>query len=93
MKQIELVKEVANKAEVSQKDVKNVINALGDVVLSKLAENEDIKIGNLGTFRMVKKNARKARNPLTGEEVDVPEKLAPKFRISATVKNALVKEI
>ena len=37
---------------------------------------------------MVSKNARTARNPKTGEAVDVPAKVVPKFRPSAGLKDA-----
>lgn len=45
----------------------------------------------LGTFTVEDKPAHAARNPRTGETINVPAKKAPKFKISASLKDAVNK--
>ena len=41
--------------------------------LDKLEENERLKLIAFATFQKVRRSARKGRNPMTGEPVDIPE--------------------
>jgi hypothetical protein len=47
-------------------------------------------IPKFGKFSTVLKPARKARNPRSGEEVDVPERLSVKFRPSSGFRMQLL---
>ena len=68
-----------------------------DAIVKKIFEEikEQIKAGNsvnipdFGSFQAINKAARVARNPRTGEAVQVPAKKAAKFKISKAFKDAL----
>lgn len=45
-----------------------------------------LAVNGFGSFKLVTKKARKARNPKTGESIDVPEKTALKITISSAIK-------
>ena len=83
----ELIKQVAERAEISQKDVKKVISALSDVIYLYLTEYQDpkqevrINIPKLGAVEIIYKEAREARNPQTGEKVQVPARRIVKCKI------------
>lgn len=85
MNKTDLIKKIADNMEFALKDVQKII----DVFLIELSENvnnEDVAIKDFGTFKTVIQKARIARNPGTGELVEVPEKKVLKFKPS---KNAL----
>lgn len=88
----------------NKKDLKNFVaeemgvtkveaNASIDFVLDGIREglkaDGKVTLVGFGTFTAVKRAARKARNPKTGEPVDVPEKVVPKFKASAKMKAAV----
>ena len=79
----------ANGAEkVSLKDLGAVMTGFSDAIRQVIADNETVRFGNIGSFSGVEKPARKARNPRTGETVEVPARSGyPKFKFSITTKN------
>lgn len=57
-------------------------------VVEALKAGNDVRL-SLGKFSAVDVDARVARNPSTGEEVQVAAHVAPKFKPSATFKRSL----
>lgn len=54
-----------------------------------LVEYKEAPLGKLGKLQIVERAARKARNPQTGEELEVPAKNAPKFSPSKQLKELI----
>jgi integration host factor subunit beta len=52
-------------------------------------KGEKIEIRGFGNFRLKTRNPRKARNPKTGEAVDVPGKKVLYFKVGKALKEAL----
>lgn len=80
-------KEIAQEA-LSSKEIEAVIDAFVETVKDNLASGEDTNLSGFGKFQRVRRKARKARNPITGEEVNVPERFAAKFQMSKNLKDA-----
>ncbi|SFV08455.1 HU family DNA-binding protein [Alicyclobacillus macrosporangiidus] len=89
MTKTELIEELAVRADLPKAKVERLINTLCDVVGERLQAGEKVMLPPLGRFVHVHRAARKARNPLTGEKVDVPERAAVRFQASATLKRRL----
>ena len=93
MKKIEFVKLVADKADMTQKDVNAVLDAFDEIMMEEIFAKEDsVRLG-IGTFSGYTKPAtkeRKGRNPATGEEIVIAAKPAqtgyPKVKFSKTAK-------
>jgi len=49
-----------------------------------------VQITGFGTFEVRDRAARKARNPQTGEEIDVPARRSPAFRAGKSLKDVVV---
>jgi DNA-binding protein HU-beta len=64
--------------------VKNVFDIISDQVATK---KEKVSIAGFGTYKPAYRDARKARNPTTGEEIDVPAKVVVKFTASSVLKD------
>lgn len=62
-----------------------VFGTLGEVV----AEGNEVSISGVGKVKIVERDARTARNPKTGNVVDVPAKKVPKFQFSKNIKEAV----
>lgn len=85
-----LASEVTNKIEGStKKDIKLVVETVFETIADALVACEKVSIPGFGTFEVADRAARKARNPQTGEEIDVPASKAPKFKAAKALKDAV----
>ncbi|HUW34488.1 MAG TPA: HU family DNA-binding protein [Planctomycetota bacterium] len=76
----EIVKEVSEKANLTQTEVKDIIQMTFDSILAALVRGEKVELRNFGVFMVKERAERRARNPRTGEEVVVPKKKVVIFR-------------
>ena len=88
MNKTELIKAIAEKAGYTQKDVKVVMETLQEVVFNTI-KDEEVKLMDGVALTSVYKEATTARNPQTGETVNVPAKYAPKCKFGVAIKNAI----
>lgn len=58
-------------------------------IINTLKKGEEVSIAGLGIFAVKQRKARKARNPRTGEMVDVVAMKVPKFRAAKALKEAV----
>ncbi|WP_144626319.1 HU family DNA-binding protein [Bacillus altitudinis] len=89
MNKTELVSAVVEKTGLAKKEVSTVVEATLDAIESTLKEEGQVKIAGFGTFEVATRAARKGRNPSTGEEIDIPETKAPKFKAAKALKDAV----
>ena len=92
----ELIKEIAIKAttkdrKVTQAEAKEELDRVIGCIVDAIVSGDGVRLMGLGTFTVEDKPAHVARNPRTGEMVQVPAKKAPKFKISASLKDAVNK--
>jgi DNA-binding protein HU-beta len=86
----ELVGQVAAKTGMTKKDVEKVVNAFFDTVEGVLKEDDKVQLIGFGTFEVRARQARKGRNPQTGEEINIPATKVPAFKAGKALKDALV---
>ena len=89
MNKTELVKAVAERAELTQKDAAKVLDALFDTITQTLAKEEKIQLIGFGTFEVRDRSARKGRNPQTGEEIEIAASKVPAFKPGKELKEAV----
>lgn len=58
-------------------------------IVNTLKKGEEVSIAGLGIFSVKARAARTARNPKTGEAVQVPAMKVPKFRAAKALKEAV----
>ena len=78
----EIVKEIADRIGLTQLKTKEIVQMTFDAIVETLVESEDhrIELRNFGVFEVKQRAARKARNPRTGDRVDVPPKNVVTFK-------------
>ncbi|MFV2195929.1 MULTISPECIES: HU family DNA-binding protein [unclassified Nocardiopsis] len=69
-----------------KKTATEAVNAVLDTIQHTVASGDKVAITGFGVFEKSKRAARTARNPATGEAIDVPESFVPKFRAGADFK-------
>src|SRR5262245_66554826 len=57
-----------------------IVQLTFDAIVDTLLEDKRIELRNFGVFEVKQRKARKARNPRTGERVDVPPKNVVTFK-------------
>jgi DNA-binding protein HU-beta len=65
------------------------VETMIETIVSALKKGEEVSIAGLGIFATKQRQARKARNPRTGQMVDVPAMRVPKFRAAKALKDAV----
>jgi DNA-binding protein HU-beta len=86
MNKHELVEQVAGRAGLSRGQAAEA--ALAAIEFA-LAAGGDVAITGVGRFSVAERAARQARNPRTGEPVDVPAGRAPRFAAGSQLKRAV----
>ena len=72
MNKSELVKSLAEKAEITQKDAAKALDATVEVIQTALANGDKVQIIGFGSFEVRDRKERKVISPATGEEIKVP---------------------
>lgn len=89
MNKTELVSAVAEKADLTKKEAERVINALFASIEGALASGDKVQLVGFGTFEVRDREARKGRNPQTGEEIEIPATKVPAFKAGKALKDAV----
>ena len=91
MNKSDLVKVVAERVGLTQKDVAAVVDAMIDVTTRTLVKGEEVSVAGLGKFVVRKRAARQSVNPRTKELINVPASKAPVFKAAKALKDAVNK--
>ena len=96
MNKTELVAAIAEKAELSQrqlllilskKDAEKALAAFTDIVADTLKNGDKIQLVGFGTFEVAERAARTGRNPQTGADMEIPASKSPKFKAGKALKD------
>ena len=71
MNKSQLIKTVAEKSDLSQKQITEAMSLIEDILVETLKTGERVQLSGFGTFEVRERAERKARNPKTGETVSV----------------------
>lgn len=91
MTKADLVESVAKEAEMTKKDAEQLVEIIFDSIVSTLNKGEKIELRGFGSFRVRHRNARKGRNPKTGEAVNIPAKRVAYFKPGKDLKELINK--
>lgn len=75
-----LVAKIADKTDLTKKQVETVLNAFTDTVLETLKEGDKVQMMGFGVFEVKERAARVGRKPSTGEAIEIPAKKIPSFK-------------
>ena len=76
----EIVKTISDETGLNQQQIKAIVQKTFDAIVATLVEEGRIELRNFGVFQVRPRAARKARNPRTGRQVEVPEKFVVTFK-------------
>ena len=89
----DIVDNIYSKVPVSKKKIQQVIDLFFDSVRSGLLEGKAVELRGFGTFEVKTRKGRKARNPKTGDAVNVVDHGVAIYRPGRDIKNQVWKVV
>ena len=84
-----IVEAVNVKLGTTKVQAEQIVDTVIDSIVSSLKKGEEVSIAGLGIFSVKQRAARTARNPRTGETLQVAAMKVPKFRAAKALKEAV----
>jgi len=89
MNKADLINHVASAAGLSKSAAGDAVEAVIGGITDTLSDGGAVSLVGFGTFSVVARAARTARNPRTGESIEVGASNAPKFKAGKALKDAV----
>jgi DNA-binding protein HU-beta len=89
MNKAQLVDAVAEAADISKASAARSVDATMQAITDGLKQGDTVSITGFGNFSVRERAARTARNPRTGESVDVAASRLPVFKAGKALKDAV----
>jgi integration host factor subunit beta len=75
-----------------QRDIENIVNAIIDEIVKALGRGDRVELRDFGVFSAKIRGPRKGRNPKTGAEVQVAQRVLPFFKTGKEMRARLNRE-
>lgn len=89
MNKADLVNSVAQKTGLTKIKSNEVINAITSSISESLSNGDKVTLVGFGTFTTSQRNARKGRNPKTGEVINISAKTVSRFKPGTGLSNSV----
>lgn len=90
MTKSDLIKRLADaNPHLTQRDIEKIVSTVFDEVTEALARRDRVELRGFGAFSVREREARIGRNPRTGAEVKVPDKVVPYFKTGKELRERL----
>jgi len=89
MNKTDLVSAVAEDAQIAKDKAAAAVESVIKQIQSTLLEGQEVRLPGFGNFKVADRKATTARNPRTGETVNVPASKVAKFAPAKGLKEAL----
>ena len=91
MNKTELIGIVAKNAGMTRKEAEKAVGAGIEAVITAMKAGEKVQLAGFGSFEIKEHAARKARNPRTGEEIEIAASKAIAFKAGKSLKEEINK--
>ena len=89
MTKAELVEIISDETGINKKDTGVIVNLIMENIGQALVDGDKVELRGFGSFKVKTRQARKARNPRTGADVQVEANRVPFFKASNELKGRL----
>ncbi len=89
MNKTEFVDAVADEADVQKSDAAKIVDSMTKVIGDALKKDDQVTLVGFGTFLVSHREARKGRNPRTGEEIQIAASNVPRFKPGKALKESI----
>ena len=85
----EIVDDLHERSGVSKADIRQVLDSLRDSVYDHLRKDGEYVVPGLGTLAVTHREARKGRNPQTGEPMEIAASNSVRFKATRPMRDAV----
>ncbi len=89
MNKQDLILQLANKVQLTQKKSDEMVSTMLESIMKALSKGDKVTLVGFGTFEARKRKERKGRNPKTGEAIQIPASVSPKFSAGKQFKQSV----
>jgi DNA-binding protein HU-beta len=89
MNKADLVNSISEKTGLTKSKTNEVVDAFVSSITEALKNGEKVTLVGFGTFATTKKEARKGRNPKTGETIEIQSKTVAKFKAGSELSKSV----
>lgn len=89
MNKQDLIMQVANKIQITQKAADEILSTTLEGIMKAVSKGDKVTLVGFGTFVPRKRKERKGRNPQTGQEIQIPSRVVPKFSAGKQFKQTV----
>ncbi len=89
MNKADIINKVHDELDITKSEAERAVEVIISSISDSLIAGQEVSIAGLGIFSTKHREARTARNPRTGESIDVPAMRVPKFRPAKALKEAV----
>lgn len=89
MNKSDLIKQIAERAGLTQAQATTALQAFETTVIDELANGREVALIGFGTFKVTDRAARTGRNPQTGAEIQIAASKVPSFKAGKALKEAV----
>ena len=89
MKKADIVENVAMQMEMSKAAATRVVDTIFNSITNALKTGDEVVLTGFGSFKVKHREARKGRNPKTGEEIHIAAVNVPSFKAGKSLKDAV----
>jgi DNA-binding protein HU-beta len=92
MTKADMVDVISSSTGLTKVETEAVVNGFMETVIDAMKKGEHIELRGFGTFKVVKRAPRVARNPKTNEEIQVPAQHVPVLKMSRDFREVVNQE-
>ncbi len=88
---LDLIQRVCETLGIPMKNSSQIVESVFEILKEQLSKGDKVKISGFGNFLVKSKNARKGRNPRTGDLCEISARKVLTFKSSQILRKALKK--
>lgn len=85
----DLINQIHANGDISKKTIERIVQDFIIELRNEIADGNEVRIHELGTFKIAVRKAHTGRNPATGEAIDVPKKRVPQLKFNSAISREL----
>jgi len=91
MTRTDLIEAIAQETGSERQQAKAFLEGFTRIIEREMKNEGDVPLAGLGKFKVVKRQARTGRNPMTRESIQIPAKTVVKFTVAKVLKDSIKK--
>ncbi len=89
MNKADIISQVHETHDITKADAERIVDSIFESIVGAMKDGTQVSVAGFGIFEAKMRAAREARNPRTGETVQVPAMRVPKFRAAKALKDTV----